>query len=60
MFELHDAQMFMYFGCKQGAGQAALLTGSIIIPRKIDMAKLQDAANEVFRANDGLRAYFIE
>ena len=60
MFELHDAQMFMYFGCKQGAGQAALLTGSIIIPRKIDMAKLQDAANEVFRINDGLRAYFIE
>ncbi|MBR0420718.1 MAG: hypothetical protein IJI66_16265 [Erysipelotrichaceae bacterium] len=60
MFELHDAQMFMYFGCKQGAGQAALLTGSIIIPRKIDIAKLQEAANEVFRINDGLRAYFIE
>ena len=60
MFELHDAQMFMYFGCKQGAGQAALLTGSIIIPRKIEMNKLQDAANEVFRINDGLRAFFIE
>ncbi len=60
MFELHDAQMFMYFGCKQGAGQAALLTGSIIIPRKIEMSKLQDAANEVFRINDGLRAFFIE
>ena len=60
MFELHDAQMFMYFGCKQGAGQAALLTGSIIIPRKIDINKLQDAANEVFRINDGLRAFFIE
>ena len=60
MFELYDSQMFMYFGCKQGAGQATLLTGSVIIPRKIEISKLQDAANEVFRINDGLRAYFIE
>ncbi|MBP5280562.1 MAG: hypothetical protein J6Z03_08760 [Erysipelotrichaceae bacterium] len=60
MFELHDAQMFMYFGCKQGAGQAALLTGSILIPRKIEISKLQDAANEMFRVNNGLRAVFVE
>ena len=60
MFELHDAQMFMYFGCKQGAGQAALLTGSILLPRKIEISKLQDAANEVFKANNGLRAVFVE
>ena len=60
MFELHDAQMFMYFGCKQGAGQAALLTGSVLIPRKIEISKLQDAANELFRVNDGLRAEFVE
>jgi hypothetical protein len=60
MFELHDAQMFMYFGGKQGAGQAALLTGSILLPRKIEISKLQDAANEVFKANNGLRAVFVE
>ena len=60
MFELYDSQMFMYFACKQGASQATLLTGSVIIPRKIDINKLQDAANEVFRINDGLRAYYVE
>ncbi len=60
MFELHDAQMFMYFGCKQGAGQAALLTGSVLIPEKIEISKLQDAVNELFRVHKGLRAVFVE
>ena len=60
MFELHDSQMFMYYADKQGAGQALLLCGSILIPRKIDIGKLQDAANELFRMNNGLRTYFIE
>ncbi len=60
MFELYGSQRVMYLADKKGFGQVALLTGSVIIPRKIDMAKLQDAANEVFRINDGLRAYFIE
>ncbi|MBO7677781.1 MAG: hypothetical protein J6S49_09770 [Erysipelotrichaceae bacterium] len=60
MFELHRAQMFMYFADKQGAGQAALLTGSVLLPRKIEISKLQDAANELFRENDALRAVFVE
>jgi hypothetical protein len=60
MFELHNSQKFMYFGYKQGAGQALLLCGSIVIPRKIDIEQLQNAANELFRINNGLRTYFIE
>ena len=60
MFELHDSQMFMYYADKQGAGQALLLCGSIVIPRKIDIEKLQDAANELYRINNALRTYFIE
>ena len=60
MFELNDARMFMYFGCKQGVGQATLLTGSVLLPRKIEISKLQDAANELFRINSGLRAEFVE
>ena len=60
MFELHDSQMFMYYADKQGAGQALLLCGSILIPHRIDIGKLQDAVNELFRLNNGLRTYFIE
>lgn len=60
MFELHDSQMFMYYADKQGAGQALLLCGSIVIPRKIDIGELQNAANELLRLNNGLRTYFIE
>ena len=52
--------MFMYYADKQGAGQALLLCGSIVIPRKIDIEKLQDAANELYRINNALRTYFIE
>lgn len=50
----------MYFLDKIGAGQAALLTGSVLIPRKISIDKLQNAVNEVFRINNCLRVYFIE
>lgn len=60
MFELHDSQKFMYFADKQGAGQALLLCGCVVIPRKIEIEKLQNAANELFRINNGLRTYFIE
>ena len=60
MFELHRAQKFMYFADKQGVGQAELLTGSILLPRKIEISKLQDAANEIFKVNKGLRAVFVE
>ncbi len=52
--------MFMYFADKQGAGQALLLCGSIVIPRKIDIGQMQNAANELCRLNNGLRTYFIE
>ena len=50
----------MYYADKQGAGQALLLCGSILIPRKIDIDKLQDAVNELFRINNALRTYFVE
>ena len=60
MFELYNSQRPMYFGDKQGAGQAALLCGSVILPRKVPMEDLQSAANEVLRINNGLRTYFVE
>ena len=60
MFELHRAQKFMYSADKQGVGQTELLTGSILLPRKIEISKLQDAVNEIFKVNKGLRAVFVE
>ena len=60
MYELHDSQKFMYYVDRIGFGQVVLLCGSIVIPRKIKIDELQNAANEVFRINDGLRTYFIE
>ena len=60
MYELHNPQMLMYFADKQGAGQACLLCGSVLLPGKADIEKMQRAANEVYRINDGLRTRFIE
>ena len=60
MYELHDSQKFMYFADRQGAGQALLLCGSITIPHKTEIEKMQEAANQVFCLNNGLRTYFIE
>ena len=60
MFELSNTQRPMYFGDRQGVGQAGLLCGSVILPRKIPMEELRRAANEVLRINNGLRTYFIE
>lgn len=50
----------MYHGDRQGIGQANILCGSLTIPRLIDEADLQRAANEVFRINGALRTRFIE
>ena len=60
MFELSNHQMAFYTVDKAGVGQAVLLCGSVIIPRKIELEELQRAANEVFRINDGLRTRFVE
>ena len=60
MFEISHTQRPMYFGDKQGVGQAGLLTGSVVLPRRIPLEELQRAANEVFRLNGGLRTRFIE
>jgi len=60
MFELHNPQMLMYFADRQGAGQACLLCGSVLLPGKADIKNMQRAANEVYRINDGLRTRFIE
>lgn len=60
MFEISHAQTVFYGFDKSGIGQALILCGSVLIPRLIDEAELQKAANEVFRINDGLRSYFIE
>ena len=60
MYKLHNNQRMFYFFDKVGAGQGALLTGSVIIPRKIPVSELQAAANEVFRINDQMRVRFVE
>ena len=60
MIELFNPQLFMYCADKQGAGQACLLGGSVLIPGKVDEEKLQQAANTVFRINDSLRTRYIE
>ena len=60
MFELFNPQLFMYCADKQGAGQACLLCGSILLQGKTDEEKLQQAANTVFRINDSLRTRFVE
>ena len=60
MYKLHHNQRMFYFFDKVGAGQGALLTGSVIIPRKIPVSELQAAANEVFRINDQMRVRFVE
>ena len=60
MYKINDSQKFMYFADKSGAGQALLLCGSLLFPSRIDSQKLQDALNELFRINDGLRTVFIE
>lgn len=60
MFELTNPQMVFYGTDKAGVGQAVILCGSVLIPRVVDEAELQHAANEIFRINDGLRTQFIE
>lgn len=60
MFELTQPQMFFYSFSKRGIGQTSVLCGSITLPRLIDEAVLQKAANEVCRINNGIRSYFIE
>lgn len=60
MYNLFRGQGFFYFLDKIGAGQCALLTGSVIIPRRIPVAELQEAANELLRINNQLRVRFVE
>ena len=60
MYNLFRGQGFFYFLDKIGAGQCALLTGSVIIPRRIPFAELQEAANGLLRINDQLRLRFVE
>ncbi len=55
MHNLYGEQGFFYFTDKTGAGQCALLTGSVIIPRQIPVAELQAAANELVRIHNQLR-----
>ena len=59
-YRLTKQQMFMYFVTKTGISQAAMLCGSVVIPKKIPLEKLEEAANKVFEANDILRERFIE
>ena len=59
-YRLFKQQMFMYFVHKGGISQAAMLCGSVLIPKKIPLEQLQDAANKVFETNDILRERFIE
>lgn len=60
MYKMFHLQNDMYFVDRVGIGQACLLCGSVIVPRKISIEDLQKAANEVFRINNGLRTRFIE
>lgn len=60
MYELSKAQYYMYNLYKNGIGQTTLLTGSLLIPRRIDIKELQRAANELFEKNSALRLRFIE
>lgn len=60
MRELVGMQTYIYMGERQGAGQMFTLCASIVVPRVIDDGKLQAAANELFRINDGLRSRFVE
>lgn len=60
MKNLYRGQAFFYFLDKMGAGQCTLLTGSVIIPRRIPVAELQAAANELVRINNQLRVRFVE
>ncbi len=60
MFELTNPQMAFYGLDKAGIGQAVTLCGSVILSQKVPDEKMQRAANELFRMNDGMRARFVE
>ena len=60
MFEISSSQMPMYVLDKNGLGQCNILCGSLILPKKISINKLQEVANKLFEKNDCLRSCFIE
>lgn len=60
MFEISASQYPMYVLDKNGLGQCNILCGSLIVPKKIPIDKLKEAANKMYERNDCFRSYFVE